>query len=76
MPKVKSLFLDDQNEVCKWIRIGLIEKGISQKELAKRIGSPVSTLQYKMADPGKFRMSDIWKIERVIGPFRGGVRSA
>ena len=76
MPKVKSLFLDDQNELCKWIRIGLIEKGISQKELAKRIGSPVSTLQYKLTEPGRFRLLDIWRIERVIGPFRGGVRSA
>lgn len=70
MPKVNGLFQDNKTEIIKWIKVGLIEKDMNQKELAERTRIPASTFQYKMADPGKFRLLDIWSIERVIGPFR------
>lgn len=76
MPKVKSIFDDSRSEMSEWLRTGMAKKNIRQTDLAKMTGIPRSTLQYKIADPGKFCMLDIWKIERVIGPFRGGVRSA
>lgn len=76
MPRVKSVFMDSQNEVRDWVRVGMAVKNLRQTDLAKMTGIPRSTLQYKIADPGKFCLLDIWKIERVIGPFRGGVRDA
>ena len=69
MPKIKPL--DESAEkrlaVRAWLLGGMALKDISREALAKRIGMPVSTLGYRIRNPGTLTQEEGWKIMRVIG---------
>lgn len=68
MPKVGS-YVQRENEIRAWIAYGMNLIGVrTQKELAKKIGMPPSSLQYRVSHPETFRLQEIWALEKVIGP--------
>lgn len=69
MPRVQSYGADKQNAVRLWIRHGILQKGLFQKDLAKKIGMPASTLSNRLAHPGTFKLEELWNIEKVIGEY-------
>lgn len=68
MPRVGS-YVQRENEVRAWIAYGMNLIGVrTQKDLAKKIGMPPSSLQYRVSHPETFRLQEIWALEKVIGP--------
>ena len=68
MPKVGS-YVQRENEIRAWIAYGMNLRGVrTQKDLAKKIGMPPSSLQYRGSHPETFRLQEIWALEKVIGP--------
>lgn len=68
MPKVGS-YAQRENEIRAWIAYGMNLIGVrTQKDLAKKIGMPPSSLQYRVSHPETFRLQEIWALEKVIGP--------
>lgn len=68
MPKVGS-YVQRENEIRAWIAYGMNLIGVrTQKDLAKKIGMPPSSLQYRVSHPETFRLQEIWALEKVIGP--------
>lgn len=71
MPKVGS-YVQRENEIRAWIAAGMALAGINtRKELAKRIGMPESSLQYRFAHPETLRLGEIWRLEKIIGSRKG-----
>ena len=71
MPKVGS-YVQRENEIRAWIAYGMNLIGVrTQKELAKKIGMPPSSLQYRVSHPETFRLQEIWALEKVIGSRKG-----
>ena len=67
MPKVGS-YKQRENEIRAWIASGMALAGIkTQKDLAKKIGMPASSLQYRVSHPETLRLGEIWKLEKIIG---------
>lgn len=67
MPKVNS-YTTKEDGIRAWIAVGLVTSGVkTRKELARRIGMPLSTFTTRYAHPEDFRIGELWKIERVIG---------
>lgn len=68
MPRVGS-YVQRENEIRAWIAYGMNLIGVrTQKDLAKKIGMPPSSLQYRVSHPETFRLQEIWALEKVIGP--------
>ena len=71
MPKVGS-YVQRENEVRAWIAYGMAKAGIrTQKDLAKRMGMPASSLQYRVSHPETLRLGEIWQLEKIIGSRKG-----
>ena len=71
MPKVGS-YAQRENEIRAWIASGMALAGIkTQKDLAKKIGMPASSLQYRMSHPDTLRLGEIWRLEKIIGGRKG-----
>ena len=71
MPKVGS-YAQRENEIRAWIASGMALAGIkTQKDLAKKIGMPASSLQYRMSHPDTLRLGEIWQLEKIIGSRKG-----
>lgn len=71
MPKVGS-YVQRENEIRAWIAYGMAMAGIrTQKDLAKKIGMPPSSLQYRVSHPETFRLQEIWRLEKLIGSRKG-----
>jgi len=71
MPKVGS-YVQKENEVRAWIAYGMAMAGIrTQKDLAKRMGMPASSFQYRVSHPETLRLGEIWQLEKIIGSRKG-----
>ena len=71
MPRVGS-YTQKENEVRAWIAYGMAMAGIkTRKDLAKKIGIPAPTLQYRVSHPETLRLGEIWKLEKIIGSRKG-----
>lgn len=71
MPKVGS-YVQRENEVRAWIAAGMALAGIkTQKDLAKKIGMPASSFQYRVSHPETLRLGEIWRLEKIIGSRKG-----
>ena len=71
MPKVGS-YVQRENEIRAWIAYGMAMAGIrTQKDLAKKIGMPQSSFQYRVSHPETFRLQEIWRLEKLIGSRKG-----
>ena len=69
MPKVNG-YQKRETDIRAWIAYGVIVSGVrTKKELAKRIGMPLSTFQYREAHPGTFKLEEIWRLESILGKF-------
>ncbi len=42
-----------------------IQNGLTDAELAKKIGMPCGTFRNKKMDPGSFRAEQVWAIEKL-----------
>lgn len=71
MPKVGS-YVQKENEIRAWIAYGMNLIGVrTQKDLAKKIGMPPSSFQYRVSHPETFRLQEIWALEKIIGSRKG-----
>lgn len=71
MPRVGS-YVQKENDVRAWIAYGMAIAGIrTQKDLAKKMGMPASSFQYRVSHPETFRLGEIWQLEKLIGSRKG-----
>lgn len=71
MPKVGS-YVQRENEIRAWIACGMALAGIkTQKDLARKIGMPASSFQYRVSHPETLRLGEIWRLEKIIGSRKG-----
>ncbi len=67
MPKVAS-YTEKEDRIRAWVAVGIMKARIrTKKELAKRLGLPLSTFTYRLAHPETFRLSEVWRLEKVLG---------
>ncbi len=67
MPKVNT-YTEREDRIRAWVAVGILKNRIkTKKDLAKRLGLPLSTFTYRLQHPETFRLSEVWRLEKVLG---------
>lgn len=77
MPRVRPLTPVSRSDVeqdalLTWLRVGLARTNMRRVDLCKLTGITEGTMKNRFRNPGSMKLSELWKIEEVLGDFQRG----